>query len=103
MFFNKTLFLMVGAGAFGALLAGVTPRALPPAPVDEHIRVPAPTALTHEPVRPTARCQILLAGLFGGELALKLAQTLGEGGPGAHAYTTYRGVLKQPEKQKPAS
>ena len=24
MFFNKTLFLMVGAGAFGALLAGVT-------------------------------------------------------------------------------
>ena len=61
------------------------------APVDEHIRVPAPTALTHEPVRPTARCQILLAGLFGGELALKLAQTLGEGGPG-HTPTLHIGV-----------
>ena len=67
------------------------PRALPPAPVDEHIRVPAPTALTHEPGRPTARCQILLAGLFGGELALTLAQTLGEGGPG-HTPTLHIGV-----------
>ena len=57
-------------------------RALPPVPVDEHIRVPAPTALTHESVRPTARRQILLAGVFGGELALKLAETLGKGWAG---------------------
>ena len=57
-------------------------RALPPVPVDQHIRVPAPTALTYESVRPPARRQILLAGAFGGELALKLAQTLGEGRAG---------------------
>ena len=57
-------------------------RALPPVPVDKHIRVPAPTALTHESVRPTARRQILLAGVFGGELALKLAETLGKGWAG---------------------
>ena len=66
-------------------------RALPPAPVDEHIRVPAPTALTQETVRPTARRQILFAGVFGGELALKLTQTLGEGRAG-HTPTLHIGV-----------
>ena len=57
----------------------------------------------HTRIRPaTARSQILSAGVFGGELALKLGQTLGESWR-AHAYTTYRRVLKQPEKQKPTS
>ena len=66
-------------------------RALPPAAVDEYIRVPAPTALTHESVRPTARRQILLVGVFGSELALKLAQTLGEAWAG-HTPTLHIGV-----------
>ena len=66
-------------------------RALPPALVDEHIRVPAPTARTHESVRPPARSQILSAGVFGGELALKLGQTLGESWAG-HTPTLHIGV-----------
>ena len=66
-------------------------RALPPALVDEHIRVPAPTARTHESVRPPARSQLLSAGVFGGELALKLGQTLGESWAG-HSPTRHIGV-----------
>ena len=39
-------------------------------------RAVPPTAHTREPVRPPTRRQVLLAGLFGGELTLKLGETL---------------------------
>ena len=48
-------------------------------------------ARTHESVRPPARSQILSAGVFGGELALKLGQTLGESWAG-HTPTLHIGV-----------
>ena len=57
-------------------------RTLPPPPIDEHIGGPSPTASTHKPVRPATRRQILLAGDFGGESALKLPEVFGKAGRG---------------------
>ena len=51
-----------------------------PAPVFQHrVGAPVVTAWTAEPVGPPTHRQILVAGLFGGELALKLAQVCGKG------------------------
>src|SRR5438876_12072820 len=61
-----------------------------------------PASGTNEPVRPTARCQILLAGFLRGEVGLKLMQRLGKRWP-SHAHTLpVVGLLKQPDNQKRA-
>src|ERR1700680_1191932 len=56
---------------------------------------------TAEAVRPAARCQILLAGLLGCELASELMQILsGTVGAARAQHTTDCGRLKQPDNQE---
>ena len=54
------------------------PRALPQSRHD--IRMLVPTARTLKSIRPTTGGQILLTGLFAGELPLKFSQLRGNGG-----------------------
>jgi len=60
-----------------------------------------PASRTHEAIRPAAGGQILLAGFFVGKLdwnSRKVLETAAEAFP----HTTASGLLKQPDKQKPA-
>lgn len=57
-------------------------------------------ARTDEPIRPSTSRQVLLAGILGGEVGLKLAKRPGGTAVAAPLYTTYWGLLKQPDNQK---
>src|SRR5216684_401890 len=62
-----------------------------------------PASRANEPIWPTTSRQILLAGLLGGKVGLKLAKRLGKCWSGHPLYTTCWGLLKQPDNYKPAS
>src|SRR5258708_22696428 len=75
--------------AFGALLAPL---------VHQLIRPLIPASWTGEPLRPTARRQILLARLFGGEVGLKLAQRFWGTAARPPLYTTPSGFPAHTDK-----
>ncbi len=71
--------------------------ALLPSLLHQCIGSPVPASRADEAIGPPTSRQVLLAGLFGGKLGLKLAERFGERRSGHPFHTTYRGVLKQPD------
>jgi hypothetical protein len=70
--------------------------------IHQFVRSPLSASGADKAIGPAARRQVALAGLLGGELALKLPQRFGKTAVGAPLNTTCRGLLSQPDKQKSA-
>ena len=77
--------------ALGALMASL---------VHQFIGSLVPASRTNEAIRPTTRRQVLLAGLLGGEVGSETDEASWGTAAEAPLYTTYWGLLKQPDNQK---
>ena len=67
---------------------------LPPSLIHQFVGSLMSASRADEAIGPATGRQVLLAGFFGSEVGLKLAQRFGKRRSGHHFHTTYWGLLK---------